>query len=302
MRRLPRFRSGIEPVVGFAGTLHLGQGYERLQQAYADGSRPARCRIRCPCEVYCHTLTDGSILDPELRAAGYHTLTLFGMHTPGDLFTADPDGSRERAKDAALRSLQAVLAEPLQPCLALDRRGEPCVEIMTPLDIEAELGMPGGNIFHGDLAWPWLADDAAATDSSRTLGRGHGPSRDLAVRLRGRARRCGQWPRRPQRRNGRTRRVTDRPLVCVSQHSRQHDRSLTRWTVRFSSRPSQRPAEEHHGLRPPGFASVAHCAPLAQLAEQLTLNQRVGGSIPSRRTTLLVRGRLRSRAIAPPPS
>ncbi len=35
-----------------------------------------------PCEVYCHTLTDGSILDPELRAAGYHTLTLFGMHTP----------------------------------------------------------------------------------------------------------------------------------------------------------------------------------------------------------------------------
>ena len=36
--------------------------------------------------------------------------------------------------------------------------------------------------------------------------------------------------------------------------------------------------------RPPGFASVAHCAPLAQLAEQLTLNQRVGGSIPSRRT------------------
>ena len=27
---------------------------------------------------------------------------------------------------------------------------------MTPLDLEAELGMPGGHIFHGDLAWPWL--------------------------------------------------------------------------------------------------------------------------------------------------
>jgi hypothetical protein len=30
--------------------------------------------------------------------------------------------------------------------------------------------------------------------------------------------------------------------------------------------------------------TVALRAPLAQLAEQLTLNQRVGGSIPSRRT------------------
>ena len=38
--------------------------------------------------------------------------------------------------------------------------------------------------------------------------------------------------------------------------------------------------------------NVALRAPLAQLAEQLTLNQRVGGSIPSRRTFLLVRGTL----------
>jgi hypothetical protein len=38
--------------------------------------------------------------------------------------------------------------------------------------------------------------------------------------------------------------------------------------------------------------NVAPRAPLAQLAEQLTLNQRVGGSIPSRRTFLLVRGTL----------
>jgi phytoene dehydrogenase-like protein len=169
MRRLPRFLSGIEPAVGFAGTLHLGQGYDRLQQAYED-AQAGQIPNPMPCEVYCHTLTDGSILDPELRAAGYHTLTLFGMHTPPDLFTADPEGSRERAKDAALRSLQAVLAEPLQACLALDRRGESCIEVMTPLDIEAELGMPGGNIFHGDLAWPWLADGVPATTAAERWG------------------------------------------------------------------------------------------------------------------------------------
>jgi phytoene dehydrogenase-like protein len=169
LRRLPRFRSGIEAALGFAGTLHLGQGYNRLQQAYEEAT-VGQIPDPMPSEVYCHTLTDNSILDPELRASGYHTLTLFGMHTPVSLFTGDPDASRERAKDAALRSLQSVLAEPLQPCLALDRRGEPCIEVMTPLDIEAALGMPGGNIFHGDLAWPWLADDEPVTTAAERWG------------------------------------------------------------------------------------------------------------------------------------
>jgi phytoene dehydrogenase-like protein len=169
MRRLPRLRSGIEPAVGFAGTLHLGQGYARLQEAYEE-ALAGQIPDPMPCEVYCHTLTDGSILDPELRAAGYHTLTLFGIHTPASLFTADPAGSRERAKDAALRGLRAALAEPLEPCLARDRRGEPCIEVMTPLDIEAELGMPGGHIFHGDLAWPWLTDDASGTTAAERWG------------------------------------------------------------------------------------------------------------------------------------
>ncbi|HEX6759265.1 MAG TPA: NAD(P)/FAD-dependent oxidoreductase [Propionibacteriaceae bacterium] len=169
MRRLPRFRSGIDPAIGFAGTLHLSQGYARLQEAYEE-ALAGQIPDPLPCEIYCHTLTDGSILDPELRAAGYHTLTLFGMHTPASLFTADPAGSRERAKDSALRSLRTVLAEPLEPCLARDRRGEPCIEVMTPLDIEAELRMPGGHIFHGDLAWPWLAEYGSPTTAAERWG------------------------------------------------------------------------------------------------------------------------------------
>jgi hypothetical protein len=31
-----------------------------------------------PCEIYCHSLTDPSILGDELRDAGAHTLTSFG--------------------------------------------------------------------------------------------------------------------------------------------------------------------------------------------------------------------------------
>ena len=33
---------------------------------------------------------------------------------------------------------------------------------MTPVDLERELSLPGGNIFHGDLQWPWLDDEATA--------------------------------------------------------------------------------------------------------------------------------------------
>ena len=169
LRRLPRLASGLDPEVGFAGTLHLAQGYTQLQEAY-ESAATGRLPDPLPCEVYCHTLTDPSILGPEVRAAGWQTLTLFGLHTPAGLFRADPVGSRQQAADAALRSLQAVLAEPLMDCLALDRDGRPCIEVMTPVDIEAELGMPGGHIFHGDLSWPWLADDAAACTPAQRWG------------------------------------------------------------------------------------------------------------------------------------
>ena len=33
--------------------------------------------------------------------------------------------------------------------------GAPCVEAKTPLDLERELRLPAGNIFHGDLSFPW---------------------------------------------------------------------------------------------------------------------------------------------------
>ena len=42
-----------------------------------------------PCEIYCHSLTDPTILSPELQAAGAQTLTVFGLHVPDRLITAE---------------------------------------------------------------------------------------------------------------------------------------------------------------------------------------------------------------------
>jgi phytoene dehydrogenase-like protein len=89
-------------------------------------------------------------------------LTLFGLHLPARLFAEDNEGARAAALRATLDSLNAVLAEPIEDCLWRDGDGRPCIEAKTPLDLEAELGLPAGHIFHRDLQWPYAADPERA--------------------------------------------------------------------------------------------------------------------------------------------
>jgi len=162
LARLPRLRDPDVPAErAFAGTFHANQTAEQLQAAYARAAA-GRSPEPAPCEAYCHTLSDRSILGPDLAAAGAHTLTVFGLHMPARLFDADPCAARKAALDATLRSLDAVLAEPIEDCIMRTAGGESCIDVHTPLDLERELRMPRGNIFHGDLAWPFAdADDEA---------------------------------------------------------------------------------------------------------------------------------------------
>jgi phytoene dehydrogenase-like protein len=176
--RLPRLRSGHDPRLAFAGTLHIDEGYAALEAGHAAASA-GRLPDPLPGEVYCHTLTDDSILAPELAARGVHTLTLFGLHSPARLFTGDPAAAGE-VRDEAMRrhlaGLDAYLAEPIDDCLARDAEGRPCIEAVSPCDLEASVGLPGGHIFHGDLSWPWADDDgAASTPASATVGTGARP-------------------------------------------------------------------------------------------------------------------------------
>jgi phytoene dehydrogenase-like protein len=157
--RLPRLRDpSVRPEQAFAGTLHINEGFEQLNTAHGEATR-GRIPSVPPCEIYCHSLTDPTILSPELRQAGAHTLTLFGLHMPARLFADHPVARRDEALAATLASVDSVLAEPLQECLLTDAEGNPCLEAVSPVDLEAELAMPGGHIFHRDLSWPFAESE-----------------------------------------------------------------------------------------------------------------------------------------------
>lgn len=184
--RLPRLKSGHNPEEAFAGTFHVAEGYDELATAHreaAAGTLPSAP----PSELYCHTLTDPTILGEELRSKGYQTLTLFGLHTPTRLFHDDPAAVTTELVDRTVATFERYLAEPLDDVLARDADGNPCLEAKNPLDLEASLGLPGGNIFHRDLQWPWAEPDDPAgpwgvdTHHPRVLLCGSGARRGGAV-------------------------------------------------------------------------------------------------------------------------
>ena len=150
LKRLPKLKSGIDPRLAFAGTFHANESFTQFETVFEqahNGVMPEKM----PIEMYCHTLTDPSILSQELQDAGYQTLTLFGIHTPASLFDGDHDAARATALKSALASLNQYLAEPIEDVIA-------AIEVKTPLDIEEAIALPRGNIFHKDLSMPFRED------------------------------------------------------------------------------------------------------------------------------------------------
>jgi len=151
LKSLPQLKSGIDPRLAFAGTFHAYESFAQCESTFADakaGTMPGML----PIEMYCHTLTDPSILSAELQEQGYQTLTLFGLHTPAALFDANNEEAKAAALKAALASLNQYLIEPIENVIA-------AIEVKSPLDIEGDVGLPRGNIFHKDLSFPFREDN-----------------------------------------------------------------------------------------------------------------------------------------------
>jgi phytoene dehydrogenase-like protein len=150
LKRLPKLKSGIDPRLAFAGTFHANESFTQFESVFKDAKNGVMPQ-KMPIEMYCHTLTDPSILSQELQDAGYQTLTLFGLHTPASLFDGNNDQARDAALNSALASLNDYLAEPIEDVIA-------AIEVKTPLDIEEAIALPRGNIFHKDLSMPFRED------------------------------------------------------------------------------------------------------------------------------------------------
>jgi phytoene dehydrogenase-like protein len=78
------------------------------------------------------------------------------------LFDKSPDAAKAAAKVAALESLNQYLVDPIESVLAVCEDGSLAIEAKSPLDLENDIGLPRGNIFHRDLDFPFI--DGSGSD------------------------------------------------------------------------------------------------------------------------------------------
>ena len=155
LHRLPRLKDDSHASKdAFGGTFHIDESYEQMMTSYRQAAH-GRLPDKLPSEIYCHSLTDDSILSPDLRRNGFHTLTLFGVDTPWELFAKDNAGMRAKAQAKFVEGVNSWLAEPLEDCLARASDGSLCIEGKSPIDIEDALGLYHGNIFQTALTFPF---------------------------------------------------------------------------------------------------------------------------------------------------
>jgi len=159
LKKLPRLKArDYSSSAAFTGTFRVNESYTNMEQSYHHAARGI-IPPNPPGEMYCHTLTDSSILSPELQKADYHTFTFFGLDMPYRLFYLGNENMKKEIKERYLRAINKYLSDPIENCLAIDKDGKPCIEVKSPVDIENELAMPYGNIFHAPLSWPFTENE-----------------------------------------------------------------------------------------------------------------------------------------------
>jgi len=185
LRRLPRLRDeAVDPVQAFSGTFYVNDSYRQLAAAHGVAGR-GDLPTPVPALVTCTSLTDPTIVNSS--TPGAQVMNVLTLQTPHALFADQDDNKRKRVARAVIESLNSVLAAPIEACLMSDSQGRPCIEVHTTADLERDLLIPGGNIFHTPLDWPFADDPARVgtwgveTDISNVTMCGSGAQRGGGV-------------------------------------------------------------------------------------------------------------------------
>jgi phytoene dehydrogenase-like protein len=122
-------------------TIHLCPTLEYIERAY-DASKYGRPSERPMLEITIPTTYDSSLAPP-----GKHLMNVFLQYTPYSL-SPEVAPSWHAAKESYADRVMDMIAEyaPNFKNLVLHRH------VVSPLDLEEEYGMTGGNIFHGEMS------------------------------------------------------------------------------------------------------------------------------------------------------
>ncbi len=120
------------------GAISISPSIEYLERAYDDakyGSFSQRPYIDCIIP---------SMIDPHMAPPGKHVMSCFVQYAPSDITGGWDDSQREAFGDAVVDTL-AEYAPNLKDIILYR-------QVLTPADLEAQMGLTGGNIFHGELS------------------------------------------------------------------------------------------------------------------------------------------------------
>ncbi len=137
LRRLPSWTAAPGESWPARSQIDVGDGMDAAQAAFE------RCRDRGePAvsfgEIYCQTG-----YDPTPAPAGMHLMSVFSQFVPYELGDGGWDSRREQVGEQVIAMIERF-APDIRDCLIE-------IDVLGPPDVEARIGLSGGNIFQGDV-------------------------------------------------------------------------------------------------------------------------------------------------------
>jgi phytoene dehydrogenase-like protein len=134
---LPSFRGVTDPRQ-LSGRVHIGPDLDYLERAFD------RVKYGEVSDSPWLDITIPSIVDTDLAPDGAHVASVYVHYAPAVTDDADPQLARDMLLSRTIATLEACAPDIRSLIVA--------AEILMPGDLERDLGLGGGHIFHGELA------------------------------------------------------------------------------------------------------------------------------------------------------